>query len=214
MGKPRFRRLWAFVGHASTLAWLWSIGGGSVATVIFRQVTSLSLGWQLLLGFGVGCLTLAGIGTFTPLGRPQTETAAPVRAGSGFDPSKWAVTWGGFLVRSDYEAGHEWIEEGRRILLWLRPAPGEPIDPAMACEVKTPSREARTSATVSQTGGPTAPGQAERNGVPNADYLVEYPAAFDAPPPSDDGVYEVMWHSGSTSVRGDSFTVKDGMPVG
>lgn len=214
MAKRPFRRLWAFVGDASTLAWFWSIGAGAAATVILRQVSSLPLGWLVVLGIGVGCLILAAIGTFTPLGRPQTEAIASAPNSSGFDPSKWSVTWGGFFVRSDYDAGHEWIEESQRIVLWLRPPPGEPIDPALACEVKSPSKEVTTSAMVSQIGGPIAPGKGEHNGVPNGDYLIEYPSAFGASPPSDDGVYEVIWHSGATSIRGDSFNVKAGKAKG
>jgi hypothetical protein len=209
--RRRFRRLWAFVQQASTLAWLWSIGGGTVFAVFIRQVTSLPLGWLFVFGLGMSCLIMAAIGTFTRLGRPSTEAAAPAPSGSGFDPSKWAVTWGGSFVRSDYEAGHEWLDSAKRILLWLRPPTDEPIDPAVRCQVNTAYGILVTSPTVGQVGGPLAPGAGRRNGVPNADYLIEYPTAFGVSARMSDGMFEVMWLSGNVSIRGDSFVISDGL---
>ncbi len=176
MAARSFRWLWAFINQASTIAWLWSVGGGTVASVILRQLTSLPLGWLVLFGVGFSCLILAAIATFVPLGRPRTEIAAPAPCGSGFDSSKWAVTFGGSLVRSDYDAGHEVDVKAKHVLLWLRPPKGEPVDPELSCEVGTPEGETYRSPAVDQIGGPTAPGTARHNGVPNADYLIEYPS--------------------------------------
>jgi hypothetical protein len=131
-------------------------------------------------------------------------------AGSGFDPSKWAVTWGGSFVRSDYEAGHEWLDNAPRILLWLRPSTDEPIDPELRCQVNTAYGILVTSPTVGQVGGPLAPGTGRHNGVPNADYLIEYPSAFGENARMSDGMFEVMWLSGNVSIRGDSFVLSDG----
>ena len=213
MGRRGLRRLWAFVDQASTIAWLWSIGGGAVASVVLRQVTSLPVAWLVVFGIGAGCLILASIATLVPLGRSKIEAAAPAPPGSGFDPSKWAVTFGGFLVRSDYDAGHDIDAEAKRALLWLRPPEQDPIDPNLCCQVKTPTGDTFRSPTVGQVGGPAAPGTRERNRVPNADYLIEYPTAFARSAPWSDGLYEVMWLSGNTSIRGDHFEMRNGKPT-
>jgi hypothetical protein len=62
-------------------------------------------------------------------------------------------------------------------------------------------------------GGPLAPGAARHNGVPNADYLIEYPTAFGVSARMSDGMFEVMWLSGNALIRGDSFVLSDGQPA-
>jgi hypothetical protein len=184
-----------------------------LASVGLRALTSLTWPWVALFGVGIACLILAFIATFVPLRRPPTEAAAPAPPGSGFDSSKWAVTWGGFLVRSDYDAGHEWKADTKTVLLWLRPPPGEPVDASIRCQVKNPAGESLESPTIAQVGGPVAPGSGRRSGVPNADYMVVYPDAFSTSGPLPEGAYEVLWLSGDTTIHGDSFELKEGRLV-
>jgi hypothetical protein len=67
----RFRQVWAWLGHVSTVAWLWSLGGAFVSPFLVSLFRDLAP-WQFIcLGVATFFFVLAGIGTWV---RPAWET--------------------------------------------------------------------------------------------------------------------------------------------
>jgi len=72
LGKS-LRRIWTWLGHVSTVAWLWSLGGGFVSAFLGSLFGDLAP-WQLAcLGVGTFFIVLAALGTWVrPIGEPTT----------------------------------------------------------------------------------------------------------------------------------------------
>lgn len=62
--RSNLAKAWRFIGHIGTLAWLWSLGGGALTSVVLKMATRLSLPWVIVLAVGAGCFILAGILTY------------------------------------------------------------------------------------------------------------------------------------------------------
>ena len=111
-GAAGVSKVWRLLGHAGTVAWLWSVGGGAVSGVVLRAFTNLSLPWVIVLAFGSGLLILASVLTrrqtqldpSPPIAAPE----APTETSSDEVPSGW--TGRDVPVKPDYVAGHEILD--------------------------------------------------------------------------------------------------------